>query len=431
MATVPVLTLTNSGNGLVASSVGGNGGPDGTSQIVSWGSSFGGAGGSGGNGGTALAGITVEQLTVTNGSGAGLLVQSIGGAGSAGTSAAYLGIGNEYGSQAGAGGAGGNGGNAQLTGSLTAKNVAATGPFDVIRAESIGGAGGAGGNADNRTLAVAGNGGVGGAGGTASIGTASASFMADIAVSGDNARGAYARSIGAPGGNGGGVNGKPLVGTGGAALGSGPGGTASVFLSGAVSTNGQGSDAIIAQSVGGFSGGGGYGASAASAGAGGGVTMDLTLSSSDTNAVTTKGDTSDAVVAQSVGGGGGNAYGVIDGLTLLGGTGLAGGAGGAVSVQVAGSSGINTGGGFARGVYADSVGGGGGNAGPNAGITGLGARRHRRSRGQRERHRGGADRDDRRPVRRHLRRQPRRRRWVRPVHDWLRGHRRANGRRRG
>ena len=370
--TVPSVTLTGDGTAILVQSSGGNGGPDGASQILSWGSSFGGNGGNGGDGGAAAADLGIGQFTVTGGSGAGVLIQSIGGAGSAGTSAAYLGLGSEYGSQAGNGGNGGAGGSAQVTGSAT-MTVQATGPFDAIRAESIGGAGGGGGNADNPTYAVAGNGGVGGAGGTASIGTSSALFTAHIAVTGDNARGIFARSVGAPGGNGGSVAGSSVVGDNGAAFGSGPGGAVNVFVEGSASTAGDESDAIIAQSVGGFSGGSGYGASAASAGAGGSVMVQLSLSSSVANALTTSGATSDAVVAQSVGGGGGNAFNLIDGLTIIGGTGLAGGAGGEVSVQIAGSAGIETGGTFSRGVYVDSVGGGGGNAGPNTGITGLGS----------------------------------------------------------
>lgn len=367
---VPSVTLTGDGTAILVQSSGGNGG--GGSEILSWGSSFGGNGGKGGHGGAAAADIDIGQFTVTGGTGAGVLVQSLGGAGSAGTSAAYLGLGSEYGSQAGNGGDGDDGGSVQVTGSAT-MTVQATGPFDAIRAESIGGAGGGGGNANNPTYAVAGNGGVGGAGGTASIGTASAPFSAEIAVTGDNARGIYARSVGAAGGDGGSVAGTSVVAENGAAFGSGHGGAASVYLAGSVATSGAASDAIIAQSVGGFSGAGGFGASLASAGAGGDVTLALSLSAGSGAAVTTQGDTADAVVAQSVGGGGGNAYDLIEDLTALGGAGQAGGDGGTVSVQIAGSAGIATSGRFARGVYADSVGSGGGNAGPNTGITGLGA----------------------------------------------------------
>lgn len=373
---VPSLSFSGPGQAVNAISQGGDGGSE--QQILGSGSTIGGAGGVGGAGGNAsiLLGPGTVGLSVGNGASAGVLAQSIGGAGGNGMSAGYVSpVPGSYGAQGGNAGDGGDAGDAVISGAVSI-TAAAMGSFDAVRADSIGGAGGGGGNADNETFAVAGSGGVGGAGGDASIGTAQTALRADIAVTGDGGRGLYARSVGAPGGNGGAVAGSAVVGSSGAALGSGPGGAATINFAGSVTTGGDKATAVIAQSVGGAGpNGAGYAASAASAGAGGGVTViaDLVAPSATAPAVGTSGDNSAGLVAQSVGGGGGWALDTVTGLGTLGGTGLAGGDGGAVAVTSSGAGTLATQGQHSDGVYIESLGGGGGNAGPNAQVTGLGA----------------------------------------------------------
>ncbi len=370
---VPNLSLTGIGTGILVSSVGGSPGFTMPTDLVGMGSLIGGSGGDGGAGGAASADIAVANFNVTNGNGAGVLVQSLGASGGYGTSASNDGIStiSQYASQGGDGGAGGNGGTAQLTGSLVL-TAAATGPFDGVRVESIAGAGGGGGDASNSTGGTyGGKGGVGGMGGAASLGSPSGYFGARIGVSGDNARGVFVRSVGGAGGSGGTANSIDVAANG-AQLGPGPGGDASVYLQGGVTTAGGESDAIIAQSVGGYFGQDGFGASTLSSGYGGQATAQLSLTSSSTYAVTTSGDTSDTVFVQSVGGGGGSAFTPL-GTQVLGGTGDAGGNGGQAWTWISGNAGIFTSGRFARGIYVESLGGGGGNAGPSTGVNTIGA----------------------------------------------------------
>ncbi len=380
--TTPSLTVTGQGSGVLVTSSGGDGGPISESQVVSFGSAFGGMGGNGGNGGAASADLSIGSLSVVKGNGAGVLVQSIGGNGGLGMNAGNANINpTGYIDSGGDGGFGGNGGSASVTGSV-AVTAAASGAFDAVRVESTGGTGGAGGTASNSFSAQGGDGGIGGAGGAVQIGTsASAPFDATIAVTGGNARGIFARSLGAAGGAGGVVDGggTEVVGRNGAALGSGPGGDLTLFIEGSVSTQGDSSDALIAQSIGGFVGGGstddGYSAGIGSAGAGGGAALTLTTKApaGSSTAFSTDGLASDAVAVQSVGGGGGKAFQVLQGLTALGATGFAGGKGGDLQATVAGAGVIETKGDFSRGVYLHSLGAGGGNAGPNMTVTALGA----------------------------------------------------------
>jgi hypothetical protein len=379
-ATIDLPTITYAGNGpaVTVQSLAGTG--NGGDQTISNASAFGGNGGAGGAGGAAtlvLGGATAAApaIAITNASGTGLSARSYGGAGGNGTSAASTNLSDEYGAQGGNAGNGGNGGSATIVGAVTVK-ATATGPYVAILAESVAGAGGNGGDAAAYGEQVGGNGGVGGGGGGASLGTTAAALTVAVTASGNDARGLLVRSVGAAGGNGGTDSFGSVVGTSGAALGSGPGGAVSANLVATISTSGDRADALVAQSVGGFSGtGNGYAASAASAGAGGTVTVvaALVAAKGANAAILTAGDNSNGVIAQSVGGGGGTAFDNNPNLDALGGTGFAGGDGGTVEVTLSGASGISTLGTFSRGVYADSVGGGGGNAGPNDAVTTLGA----------------------------------------------------------
>ncbi|MEQ8652437.1 MAG: hypothetical protein RIC87_08240 [Kiloniellales bacterium] len=380
--TAPSVTLTNAASAVQVVSSGGDGAPQTASQIVSFGSAFGGAGGNGGAAGSASASLDLDAVSVTDGSGAAILVQSLGGAGGIGTSAGnansnptgFIDVGGE-------GGFGGDGGSAAVNGSVSI-TAAATAPFDAVRVESKGGVGGAGGRASNSFSAQGGDGGVGGSGGSVAAGSsASAPFHTTIQVTGSNARGFFARSVGATGGAGGVVDAsrKEVVGNNGAQLGSGPGGDLSLFLEGSITTAGEASDALIAQSIGGFLGGDtageGFSAGIGSAGAGGSVMVNLVTQAPQGSdiAFSTKGLASDGIAAQSIGGGGGKAFEVVSDLTTLGATRFAGGDGGSVQVTLSGSAAIETAETFSRAVYLDSIGNGGGNAGPNMTITALGA----------------------------------------------------------
>ncbi|MEP9375063.1 autotransporter outer membrane beta-barrel domain-containing protein [Aquabacter sp. CN5-332] len=270
---------------------------------------------------------------------------------------------------------------------------------------------------------VGGSGGGGGSGGPVGI-----QNDGTITTRGDNAYGIFAQSVG----GGGGIGGSGMAlgnnninvdftvgGTGGAG---GNGGTVIARNTGDILTEGGGSYGLFAQSVG---GGGGLGGSASSAntismsatvalGGRGGVSSDggsVTVNNSGT--IRTQGYQSHALVAQSVGGGGGAAFmsltdvfdpyalatsalegqAMQDALTILaalgitksgnaqdtpstilpspsanlriGGSGVAGGSGGGVTVNHSGT--IATLGDAAFGIFAQSIGGGGGFAGDTGG----------------------------------------------------------------
>jgi hypothetical protein len=140
---------------------------------------------------------------------------------------------------------------------------------------------------------------------------------------------------------------------------SGGGGNVSVTNSGAISTNAANSIAIFAQSV------------AAVAAAMAAIRVVLSRSAatviddpggvvtvSNTGTLSTSGADSQGILAQSIGGGGGNG-GTSGGTFSFGGTGGGGGTGGNVTVSNGGSItlGVNS-----VGIQAQSVGGGGGKA---------------------------------------------------------------------
>ena len=142
-----------------------------------------------------------------------------------------------------------------------------------------------------------------------------------------------------------------------------------------VQTNGQGAQAILVQSVGGFGSSGAnnsnspsYGADGGSGGDGGAV--NLTLGASGPNTVRARGDQSTAISVQSVGGGGGSG-GFSDTLFALGGDGDAGGSGASVTLSVNKTS-VETEGAGSVGILANSVGGGGGAGGGASGISSHG-----------------------------------------------------------
>jgi hypothetical protein len=354
--------ITTSGdwaNGVVVQSIGGGGGKGGTAVATGTGGSpevtinldyaLGGSGGSGGDGGAAsvnLYGQTAIQTGAPYTSGnnqgttagfgaAGVVVQSIGGGGGMGadgsdSATGDLSVGSASG---GGGGAAGNGGAASFTyQSSSGASISTTGQFaDGVVVQSIGGGGGMAGSGSSlfqagwvqantaMALNVGGGSGASGNGGTVTVGPSSSYQSLAISTTGYGAFGILAQSIG---GGGGVASATPsgatvtpfLGGTNGA---SGNGGTVNVTLAydSAITTTGAGAMGIIAQSIGGGGGIVRYGVPSdnnitlitpplteqgrGSQGSGGsvGITMDGTITTSGPGAV--------GIFAQSIGGGGG------------------------------------------------------------------------------------------------------------------------------
>lgn len=266
-----------------------------------------------------------------------------------------------------------------------------------ILAQSVGGGGGTGGGDPYGIIKeIGGTGGVAASGGqvTVNLGTL-------ISTHGDRSAGILAQSVGGGGGTGGDAKG---VGTifdlaiGGSGSGGGGGGTLAVASSGTVQTSGEQSPGMLLQSIGGGGGSGGaayavvegmyVGVGIAVGGSGGsggpGGTIGLVDAQSPTNAgvIFTTGSESAGVEAQSIGKGGGKggpsmtkAVGLGgDGYLALqiniGGNGGAGGDGGPITLQNAGL--ILTGGAGSRGILAQSIGGGGGEAGDAKAVSTAG-----------------------------------------------------------
>jgi hypothetical protein len=342
--------------GLYAQSIGGGGG-DGGSGIAITG--IGGTGGGGGDGRDATANNRVDAEIRTLGIAAyGILAQSVGGGGGNG------GDGNGIAGIGGMANAGGSGGHATI---LNEGTVQTQGEYaHALLAQSIGGGGGSGGN---------GNGLVGIGGGAASSGfniggrvDVTNAAGANILTTGNSANGIMAQSIGGGGGTGAGSSG--LVAVGGRGGMGGDGGIVYVTNSGEIETQGVDGKGILAQSI----GGGGGSASAShgavnigggGAGGGSGLLADVT----NVGAISTYGLGGDGIFAQSIGGGGGNGA-ASGGVVAIGGSGAGGGNGGTVNVRNEGS--IITRGARARGIMAESIGGGGGSGGEGDGLVGIG-----------------------------------------------------------
>ena len=401
--------------GIVAQSVGGGGGAGGASlglglALVATGGSvtigLGGTGGIGGVGGavtlnrtgTVTTGLADDGTGHASGHGAhGVLAQSIGGGG---------GTGGWVGALAGVGGTGvaisttlgGDGGSGGLGGAVSITQLGAIRTFGDgahgVLVQSVGGGGGDGGMALG--IGGAGKGGAitttlggdGVAGGNA--GAASAILRGAITTAGDLSSAVVVQSIGGGGGNGGVAAGLGFAGSGAAlttTLGGGGGGggnagTTTVSASSAINTAGALSHGLLAQSIGGGGGSGGIavGASVMNdgmavqvtlGGSGGTAGAGAAVAVSQSGGMATRGDGAYGILAQSIGGGGGDggmAIGIAatasNNATLGATLGGRGGAGGAAGVVTVGSSGLlSTQGMLAMGVVAQSIGGGGGNGG--------------------------------------------------------------------
>ncbi|WP_237133443.1 autotransporter outer membrane beta-barrel domain-containing protein [Pseudohongiella sp. O18] len=444
-----------------AQSVGGGGGHGGAAVTGGLNASvaIGGSGGSGGTGddvgvyniGNISAGSSTDLANFSH----GIFAQSVGGGGGSAGSATSgsIGLGAAIAlSIGGQGGAGASAGavtvnNCGFTDSGACTSGAGGGTIQTfgshssgIHAQSVGGGGGAGGLAASGAMSngaaiaasLGGSGGQGGAGGQVTVNSQSqfstldeaVSGAADITTGGVFSSGIFAQSVG----GGGGSAGTAITATAGsvtlsAAGGSGPffkiggrsndgglgndGGTVNVNSSSLINTTGNHATAIVAQSVG---GGGGHGGSDFSGsaslngslslglgGAGGpggiGGQVNLTTSalsgnstagtfaSSGRYAIQTTGHHADGILAQSVGGGGGTGGTSIDGTLSariaaslsLGGSGGQGGVSDKVSLT--NNLSVLTSGDHSKGLVAQSIGGGGGNAGASmsASVGGTGA----------------------------------------------------------
>lgn len=230
-----------------------------------------------------------------------------------------------------------------------------------INALSFGGTGGKG--ADSNYDHVSHIGGNGGAGGNINIDHVS---PGSISVSVDDVAGIYAYSLGGNGGNGG--SGASIWHPDGSDGGlGGNGGSISINNSAGIVTSGARSPAIKARSEGGASGNGGAADSCTvcffGQGGSGGTAGNSGLSVAVNNGgnINTSGNGSTAILMQSIGGNGGAGGNDHSLLYAVGGNGGAGGNGGSVNVDHTGA--INTSGNHAIGISGFSIGGGGGDGG--------------------------------------------------------------------
>jgi hypothetical protein len=277
------------------------------------------------------------------------------------------------------------------SGSVTTGDGLGSGAASIgIVAQSIGGGGGNAGG-DKAALFVGDAGGKGGAGGAIQLTQDSTGQLLTKDV---NSLGILAQSIGGGGGNGANAKGV-FVAVGGRGGAGGSGGQINLGINGSVTTLGEHSAGIIAQSIGGGGGNGGtaksvgllidvgIGGAGGNAGAGGTVGVDLASGGS----VSTLGNNSAGMILQSVGGGGGSGGGAFSGSVSsaldinysMGGSGTGGGLGGSVTGTNEGAivTGVpnpgvtvslpNMEGADSAGMMAQSIGGGGGHGGGAAG----------------------------------------------------------------
>ncbi len=362
--------IPSNGGLLQVQSSGGDAGTGGIAKST-FGNSTGGKGGAGGAGGPLVAELDGGRFTVGPQGTTAILLQSSGGDGGDGGEADVRGVSSR--GQGGDGGQGGAAGSVTVTSkgagvTITTSSTSKT--QHALRVESVAGSGGDGGEGKS-TVAGNGDGGDGGQGGAG--GDVSVQLVGDISTAGPSSQGVFARSYGGNGGDGGKGSAFAGDGKGGAAAGDGPAGNASIDFSGSIETSGEEANAIIVQSVGGFSGDAGtsvgflaFGASGESAGGGGTVSATLAEGSS----LKTQGQSAAGILAQSIGGGGGRGSTAVGLGAALGGTGSAGGDGGMVTVSSAGT--IETSGQRGRGIHAASRGGGGGDGGTSVSIVEFG-----------------------------------------------------------
>jgi hypothetical protein len=260
---------------------------------------------------------------------------------------------------------GGNGSVGPTNNYTTTFNISTTNKIGL----EVGSQGGKGGNGGNSYLSFwsGRSGGNGAAGGSVSVINDTG---LQVATTGDNMYGIYAYSRSGQAGNGGSGYAAPGGGTGGH---SSDGGNVRVENRGTIITTGAGAHGIYALSVSNNGGNGGdtwglVGQSGAGnyGGNGGSVTVVNTASGK----IYTSGNAAHGILAQSIGGSGGSS-GTSGNLILsLNGSADNGGNGG--SVEVLNSGLISTTGEGSRGIFAQSIGGGGGSGGTSGGLIALG-----------------------------------------------------------
>jgi hypothetical protein len=435
-----IITLGHDARGILAQSVGGGGGNGGSAGSVSAfvGVAIGGNAAQGGAGGPVnltLQGrspLLASVIRTTGDRSTGIMAQSVGGGGGTGGGAVQV-TGGAFGAASiaigGNGGAGGAGGRVTMT-KGAGVSIVETGGNDStgVFLESVGGGGGDGGYSvsvaasagpvsGSFSLSMGGDGAIGGTGGEVLVGSfdslgklVSTGFAGSVLTTGDRSAGFLAQSVGGGGGNGGSAiaaagsaslffDMSVAVSLGGSGAGGGAGGKVSVGTEGNITTQKSFSTGMLVQSVGGGGGNGGSsiagtisgsagGAGAISVGVGGsagtGSTGGSVSAATRSGKITTGGEFSSGIIAQSIGGGGGNG-----GLTVaaaaaggglgagnitvgVGGAGGGGGAGGQVFADLV--SDVETSGVGSVGVLIQSVGGGGGNSGltVSAGLSGAG-----------------------------------------------------------
>ncbi len=354
--------------GILAESLGGQGGNAADASALA---GTGGGGGFGGNAG-AVTVTTVEnsQITTTGDYSAAIAVHSVGGGG--GTGSDFQSV---LGGQAGNGGNGGNAGNISVdnNGDISTAGQHAYG----ILGQSIAGSGGTGGVETGGYVALGGDGAGGGASGQVTLQNEGA-----IATTGYAAHGMVGQAIGGGGGAAGSASGLLSIGGDASGTTSSNGGIVKISNNADITTSGTAALGVLAQSIGGGGGSGadatgivGVGGKGSAGGSGGAIAL------SQLGQITTTGDYGLGVVAHSVGGGGGSGG---DALTIstvasigIGGSAQGGGNGGNVclyntpdcppsssdATQFGSDANITTSGDYAPGVLAQSIGGGGGNGG--------------------------------------------------------------------
>ena len=354
--------------GIVAGSVGGNGGSGSDYDNAISFSADGGDGGNGGTSGAVKVSITSSTVKPSGAQSPAIIAYSQGGNG---------GDGGKLNAERGEAGTAGGGNLGRFVtveiGSdaiiLTEGGAAADGTSAShgVVASSIGGAGGLGKTAHTNFGA---DGGDGGRGGDTQGTLVTVVSNARVTTRGERAVGVVARSLSGPGGDGGEASGGLGSGNAGTAGSSGNSGPATISNDGQVETSGAYAHGLLVQSMSGVGGSGGqssgvFYSSGGGAGASGTVGK-VTVSNTGAGRITTSGEGAIGIQAQAIGGGSGTGGGSSGGFVQVGGSGSTSAAGGTVEINNAGS--IATSGYNALGILGMSIGGGGGNGGDASGV---------------------------------------------------------------
>lgn len=234
-----------------------------------------------------------------------------------------------------------------------------------VTAISQGGIGGNGGGFIG-LVSDAGAGGNGGTGALVSVLLGPDSFLT---THGDKSHGVFAQSRGGDGGSGGDAGGAGALGSAGGN--GGDAGNVLVTNQGGILTKGWNSHGIYARSVGAGAGSGSNaGGIYAEGGNGGGESSGAAVTINNSGSITTELSDAFGILAQSIGGGGGDGGGA-GGWFTVGGRGGSGGGSGVVTVLDSGTvkTGSALGGDRATAIFAQSIGGGGGNGGDAVSLS--------------------------------------------------------------